>query len=1018
LSGQPDTLVFFKNYFVTGDYVVGGVGLRGRGDATGWATGQITIAGIPANSVVVAAFLYWEAIEATDTPSTANGYFQGYPILGTLPANGIATPPCWSRGGGTGTSNGAKHLRVYRADVAPYLVINGQYQTNGNYSVKLQDSGSNGAGTPLTEGATLVVVYRNLSAPLRSVVFYDGSWTMNNSTQYMSQDIKWFYQAAPSATGKLTHIVGDGQTNFGEYVRYFSGPTSTYITLPSPNPLYSAFYGSLGGSWDNPTFTVPVDDNADRVATWVVPNASSFDCLSWGALVFSTPVKDQDGDGLLDIWEDKHGYADSKDGSWVALPGASKTVRDLFVQVDYLKNTDTSTAPVHSHLPKQTALDAIGSAFAKNNIVVHFDVGGAYQGDPFVAPAATAKGGNAMEEDSVACTDGTTLCDFPSQALGIPGIVSWKTGLNYAKNQFFQHGRKDSYHYVLMGHALGLPANTWSIPDGTLQGITVMGAPTGPQTATVTTTASHGLLPNGRVTIAGAVGDFNLNGTYLITGVSSPNSLTVTTTGVTAASANGATSANFGYFANQVAGFQTVGGVNQINEPNLVLSTGAPLSISGFSDLGGGDSLVTLGLWQADDPANCQPDPSVALTGGQAYCNNLVGSTTVQAGTIMHEIGHTLYLTHGGYYPAIGAFGENCKSNFLSVMNYMFQIRGLPNRIATTITPSIDYSGQTLATLDETSLNEGSGVTDGNGGLAAYGIKYYGPPSYIDTLLQNINNGTGNRFAAQHCDGTPKAANEIAVKIDAPTVTTNLAGVLVPAAIDWNNDGVIGLASQDINFDGYLDQISPPNSYGLTGFNDWNNLYLQQIGSRRNSGGFSADIGTADISGGGLKLLGGGLKLLGGGSDLINGGSQLMGSGLKLLGGGLKLLGGGLKLLGGGLEIDFDSANTVVDAPVGVTASLVPKSSVKLQWFAPSFGQIRAYYVWRANVTKYPMSASNPPVPITTTPLSGTTLSYVDSTVKTNQIYEYYVTAALGADSGSNAGNQSGPSNFVFITVK
>ena len=27
----PDALTFFKNYFVTGDYVVGGVGLRGRG---------------------------------------------------------------------------------------------------------------------------------------------------------------------------------------------------------------------------------------------------------------------------------------------------------------------------------------------------------------------------------------------------------------------------------------------------------------------------------------------------------------------------------------------------------------------------------------------------------------------------------------------------------------------------------------------------------------------------------------------------------------------------------------------------------------------------------------------------------------------------------------------------------------------------------------------------------------------------------------------------------------------------
>ena len=35
----PDALKFFKNFFVTGDYVVGGVGLRGQG-LNGIATGS------------------------------------------------------------------------------------------------------------------------------------------------------------------------------------------------------------------------------------------------------------------------------------------------------------------------------------------------------------------------------------------------------------------------------------------------------------------------------------------------------------------------------------------------------------------------------------------------------------------------------------------------------------------------------------------------------------------------------------------------------------------------------------------------------------------------------------------------------------------------------------------------------------------------------------------------------------------------------------------------------------------
>src|SRR6266568_9398735 len=64
---QTNPLTLFKNYFVTGDYVVGGVGLRGLGDATGFATGTISIpdlmqpnhTSVPPGADIVAAFLYW-----------------------------------------------------------------------------------------------------------------------------------------------------------------------------------------------------------------------------------------------------------------------------------------------------------------------------------------------------------------------------------------------------------------------------------------------------------------------------------------------------------------------------------------------------------------------------------------------------------------------------------------------------------------------------------------------------------------------------------------------------------------------------------------------------------------------------------------------------------------------------------------------------------------------------------------------------------------------------------------------
>ena len=43
-----NSLSFFKNYFVTGDYAVAGVGLRGRG-VGGFAPANINMAGVPAN---------------------------------------------------------------------------------------------------------------------------------------------------------------------------------------------------------------------------------------------------------------------------------------------------------------------------------------------------------------------------------------------------------------------------------------------------------------------------------------------------------------------------------------------------------------------------------------------------------------------------------------------------------------------------------------------------------------------------------------------------------------------------------------------------------------------------------------------------------------------------------------------------------------------------------------------------------------------------------------------------------
>src|SRR5262249_43511551 len=113
-------------------------------------------------------------------------------------------------------------------------------------------------------------------------------------------------------------------------------------------------------------------------------------------------------------------------------------------------------------------------------------------------------------------------------------------------------------------------------------------------------------------------------------------------------------------------------------------------SVSGWSDLGGADTIVTLGSWLSDIVAD-----------------NQTGSAQVQQGTLMHELGHTLGLTHGGtYYDApnnspssLTIYVQTCKPNHQSIMNYAYQIRGLTNGV-------IDYSRQILAPVGKSELNE------------------------------------------------------------------------------------------------------------------------------------------------------------------------------------------------------------------------------------------------------------------------------------------------------------------------
>lgn len=123
-------------------------------------------------------------------------------------------------------------------------------------------------------------------------------------------------------------------------------------------------------------------------------------------------------------------------------------------------------------------------------------------------------------------------------------------------------------------------------------------------------------------------------------------------------------------------------------------------SSSGRCCASGRDAIVSLGSW-----------------------TNQTGVTRDQSGTLIHELGHAWGFGHGG------GDSVNCKSNYLSVMNYSFQVIGIPDPTLTTgpqidadgdgdgdVRARLDLSATALPTLNESALNEPVGVQGGSDG--------------------------------------------------------------------------------------------------------------------------------------------------------------------------------------------------------------------------------------------------------------------------------------------------------------
>ncbi len=176
------------------------------------------------------------------------------------------------------------------------------------------------------------------------------------------------------------------------------------------------------------------------------------------------------------------------------------------------------------------------------------------------------------------------------------------------------------------------------------------------------------------------------------------------------------------------------------------------------------------GIWAHD----MAPQSSVSGV-GEIFGSNFIvslrewpggGTVKEQAGTLMHELGHNLGLDHGGNNVI------NFKPDYLSVMNYAFQVVGIPSQTAGggNVT-RFDYSSQALPPLNESSLDETMPLS------------------------------SSNDFTRWACpDGR------------------HVDFGLVSAPLDWNCNGQTdsGKVMVDINNDTTLET--------LTGYNDWANL--------------------------------------------------------------------------------------------------------------------------------------------------------------------------------------------------
>ncbi|AXI03928.1 hypothetical protein [Aquirhabdus parva] len=220
------------------------------------------------------------------------------------------------------------------------------------------------------------------------------------------------------------------------------------------------------------------------------------------------------------------------------------------------------------------------------------------------------------------------------------------------------------------------------------------------------------------------------------------------------------------------------------------------------------------------------PGNKVLVTLGGFLANNLSAAGKLmrinwQAATLMHEFGHSLSLMHGGDELAV-----NFKPNYLSIMNYLYQLSGVPTNFTGDDAIERYYSRQNWYNGVEVPNNSVPGTT-----YAAY--------TYSQSLIPH--GPATNDFVIDYSSGTSANLDESALS-EADYVGHG-AGTDANAYGDWNMDAVKQNATYSYSLTGRTDDFGNPYYGVIHDFNDWGHLAL--VTGKDYSGSVSGSLGVS-----------------------------------------------------------------------------------------------------------------------------------------------------------------------------